>query len=287
MKKLLSMLFLLALLVSCSNKTKEKAKNFVQALNASSASNYSLTKWNTQIAGYVVVQNTATGEYVAYNLSLWNKDLPFSDFSAAATGANDIVSNLFHFTEDRWEERSRTVTDSEYEYVDSGYWDYDEVWDEDVWVDTSGYEWVDYSYTEYYDELVTYHYYEGNGLVFDETDGKTKDLEKIGALAESGKINALGSAIASDYGLSESRSIELAKLATNYAKVSQNRAMTEKDLKSFSTEVLGTDLSTFQKAIENDKQGNENNLEDLIEKAAELNGTTPEHFSKIISNLMK
>ena len=57
-------------MISCGSGSNREAKNFVKDLEELTGDDYSVIKSSTQTAGYIVIKNEKTGEYLAYNLSL-------------------------------------------------------------------------------------------------------------------------------------------------------------------------------------------------------------------------
>jgi len=125
------------------------------------------------------------------------------------------------------------------------------------------------------------------GNLYEEGTGATKDLEKIAATMEKLQVEAVGEGIAAKFGLSVERGQEMARIAQNWKKASATRSMTDADADALSNELFGFDLTAGLKAIEELKSGDGESLNQLIEKAAEVNGVTPEHLNQVLTTLMQ
>ena len=130
----------------------------------------------------------------------------------------------------------------------------------------------------------------GNGpatttMTFEKTAGETKDLEKAAALVEAFQVETMAGNLASQFGLSEDRSIEVAKLATSWNKLSKTRALTDADADSFSHELTGVSMADMNNAEKALADGSTGPLNAVLVKAAEVNGTTPENMSTIMMKL--
>ena len=124
-----------------------------------------------------------------------------------------------------------------------------------------------------------------SSLVFEKTGGSVKDLEKAAALVEQYRTEALAAGLASEFGLSDDRSIEVAKLATSWEKLSKTRALTNADANSFAQELAGVNFSQINNAAKAMVNGSTGEMNSIIIKAAEVNGTTSENMSAIMMKL--
>jgi len=141
--------------------------------------------------------------------------------------------------------------DSYYQGMDLDYffdylYDDELVTDLEVVLDSYGYPTGDF-----YDG---YYYYE-------QTSVGSKDLEKIGAFMEARKIQRTAEYLAAEFGLSEERGMEVAKLTSNFEHLSKMRSLTDADANSFAEEVIGTDMKTARAAYEKAIQGNREEIE--------------------------
>jgi hypothetical protein len=119
------------------------------------------------------------------------------------------------------------------------------------------------------------------GNLYEQGNESGKDLEKIAAQLENIKLEAVGEGISAKYGLSLDRGLKLAKIASNWKKASKTRTMTDADTDSLSQELFGFDLGQGIKAFEEYNRGDSTNFDELIKKAAQTNGITPEHINRI------
>ncbi|MBF0361344.1 MAG: hypothetical protein HQK49_10045 [Oligoflexia bacterium] len=123
--------------------------------------------------------------------------------------------------------------------------------------------------------------------IFEDTSPSTKDLEKIGALKDEMKIANVREGLAADFGLSEERSAQIAKLVLQWNKLEKRRAMTDEDVRAFSKELLGVDLNTALNAYKKSLQGDKHELDLFIKKASEANFITPEKMQLILNQIVK
>lgn len=279
MIKQILILLTAVLLAGCNSQSKD-AREFEDALEAEFGVGFSRVKTYTLTSGYSVFQNDVTGEYIAFNLDKFDRDSDTYATYILKTNETDVRGSLNRYQQ--WEQdlESRSVTDYRYEWVER----YDAFSDSyyDSW------EYVPYTYTEYYYVDVLRTYYTDGIYTFQVGQNMGKDLEKIGGLVEEQTLNELGSFFSGQYGLSEDRGIEVAKLVQSYDQISQNRSMTDADKKAFETELLGTDLATFEKAYQNSKKGvDQNKFNSLIDKASKLNEVSPEHFMTIMGDIIR
>ncbi len=123
------------------------------------------------------------------------------------------------------------------------------------------------------------YYEDGFGNLYEKTQGNSKDLLAVSAKVEETKAGLLADKIATQYGLSLERAAEVGKYVTEYKKVNASRAMTDADADKFGMPVLGFKISDAIKAGNN---GDTATINQLIEKAAETNDTTPENIRNIM-----
>jgi hypothetical protein len=130
----------------------------------------------------------------------------------------------------------------------------------------------------------------GNGpattsMVFEKTTESMKDLDKTAALVESYNVEMMASNLSSEFGLSEERSIKVAKLASSWEKLSKTRALTNADAESFSQELAGVSIADMENAEKDLQNGSMSKLNDVLSRAATVNGTTSENMSMIMMKL--
>ena len=106
---------------------------------------------------------------------------------------------------------------------------------------------------------------------FEESAEYKKDLESMAFDVESEMLV--------DFGLSEEKSIKIARLANHYSKLISKRALTAKEKDLFTKELTGLSFEKAAEMMVHDYDG-------LIEKAAELNETSPEAIKELISEVM-
>ncbi|MDB9786792.1 hypothetical protein OAB57_01690 [Bacteriovoracaceae bacterium] len=131
-----------------------------------------------------------------------------------------------------------------------------------------------------------FYYSDVYDIIFEETTGSTKDLEKVGHFIEAKKVNDAGKKIAAEFGLSEKRGIEIAKLTSQWNTLKKKRALTDSDADAFSSELLGVNLTEAQEAFKKSAEGEKAPLEALFQKAATTNSTTPERINKIFNDIL-
>jgi hypothetical protein len=295
MKKIIQLLFILITLgnlVSCSGgygsgridsilaeieANRERRTQFTNYLNTVEGYNLQLVKIYTKRTGYLVFQNMATGEYLAVNYSRWDGTTlsPATDWIESLS-AGDIVAELERGTEEYWD--TETHTDTYQDWIEGEY-GYDEYGD---YVYFPGYyETVTETWTE--QVLKSRYIYTYGDFIFDETYSSTKDLEKMAGMIEKEKVSDLGDLLSAQYGLSEDRAIAIAKVSTAMNEITKSRALTEADLNAFTGEVFGSKWSDISKAVKGYKiEGKKKSYDNLIDKAADTNGVSPEHMRKIV-----
>ncbi len=122
-------------------------------------------------------------------------------------------------------------------------------------------------------------------FMFDETSETGKDLEKAYALIEAHKNSKIADALSSEFGLSEERGLKIAKLVTDWKKLSKSRSMTSADANVFTKELLGVDMQKAETAIKKHLEGDDSQMSDVLKKAAKANGTTPEHMNELLNTV--
>ena len=122
------------------------------------------------------------------------------------------------------------------------------------------------------------------GLIFEEATPTSKDLEKMAAFKENLKLNRASKAISSLYGLSEERSFQLSKTILSWKKVSNQRAMTKRDLDHLTVEFAGVKASEIVESFKDLAKGDEARFNNLIERAAGVNEISPEAVKAMIQD---
>jgi hypothetical protein len=123
-------------------------------------------------------------------------------------------------------------------------------------------------------------------MTFSEVQGTAKDLEKVAAFKETYKMKKMQDLLTYDFGLSEKRSEGVAKLVLNWKKVSKGRAMSNADADAFSKSLIGVNINEAVEAFKKSAEGDAASLEVLINKAAKVNGTSPENMKGLLNNLL-
>jgi hypothetical protein len=124
-----------------------------------------------------------------------------------------------------------------------------------------------------------------SSMVFEKTTASSKDLEKAAAFMEAYQVETMAANLSAQFGLSEERSIKVAKLASTYNKLSQTRALTNADADAFSQELAGVSIADMENAEKAMIGGSMAEMNAVIAKAAEVNGTTTENMNSIMMKL--
>ena len=272
MKKMLLALAASVVLVACnggngdgastgtrSYSHNELAVKFVQELNLDAEFNVTLVKKDTEQYNYIVIYDPLYDAYDAINIGSYN---PAYDNAVDYYNNNsysqyyDLIKIAGHY---------ETVYDWTILYYDEwgdAVYGYDYY---DVWVETV--------YEDYY-----------TGIVFEKVEATKKDLAKVAALKEVATLKKSAQFLSSEMGLSIERSTEVAKLVQNWKK-SSKKGMTDAELDSFSTELLGFSISAGKDAALEAASGDAASLDSLVEQAALTNGITPEHADKLMTKM--
>lgn len=125
---------------------------------------------------------------------------------------------------------------------------------------------------------------EWSGLIFEKTQASSKDRLKMAALEEGLMIKKASDVLNVQFGLSQERSFEVAKLAVIWQKTPKER-MTDADHDKFSKEVLGHTITQYKNAVAKKLVGNGSELNQLIEDTAAFNGVTPEQMNQVLDNV--
>jgi len=297
--KRLNLLPLLALVITLVSCGRSETKDFADKLNGSTGKHFvSVRDYGKNGNGnYSVYKDESTGEYWAVNVEAFEASgLTAQEFFAANKGAgSDLVVSIMNVTSHDETKLGYTYETQYIEHEDREYISDDEAWD-------YGYDGYDYLNDSYYisyywdEEVVTeipYFYdvevsdYHGsNGLVFEEANSDKKDLEKIAAEMEGQEVSKAADSLIAKFGLSQERAIEVAKLQNAYSKISSKRSLTRKDQDTLTKQLVGTNYASAQAALEDHLNGDSAKMEELLDKAAEINGTTPEHMTEILGDIL-
>lgn len=126
---------------------------------------------------------------------------------------------------------------------------------------------------------------DATGIEYEENSATSKDLQKIAAFKQSVNISRSTETLKARFGLSDDRAREVARLAVQLAGRSP-RSMTDADYDSFSMELTGSSIRQMRAAMSASREGNTGLYNDLVDKAAKVNGVGPEHMNEIIKGLM-
>lgn len=126
---------------------------------------------------------------------------------------------------------------------------------------------------------------ESGTIVFSHDNGGSVDMEKLAALKEQFYLNAMGSQISQNFGLSAESAKRIATVAHQYNKIGSSRSLTDKDASAFSKELIGFDMAEIESAVKKSAQGQSSDLKNLLDEASKKIGTTPENFNKMISEI--
>ncbi|OFZ77159.1 MAG: hypothetical protein A2451_16505 [Bdellovibrionales bacterium RIFOXYC2_FULL_39_8] len=111
-------------------------------------------------------------------------------------------------------------------------------------------------------------------------------MEKIGGIEEELKVSKMSEYLTAEFGLSEKRSTDIARLTSEWSQLSKTRSMTDADANSFAVEIFGTGIDTLKNGFQKSIEGDKTDLDKLIEQAAEINEISPEHMNKIVSKIL-
>lgn len=108
----------------------------------------------------------------------------------------------------------------------------------------------------------------------------SKDLEKFGALMENLELDNISNHISVEFGLSQERGKEIARLVKFYARKGSLRSLTKSESDHIVQSVLGVTTADIEKAVSSNGE-----VENLYEKIAVRNETTPEHIKDLVSGI--
>lgn len=248
---------------------KELAVKFVEELNLNADFEVELIKKSTDQSDFIVIYDPLYDSYDAIDIENYDPSLDnASDYYHlnSASFYYDLDEIPGHYEgrwvgewvdEYAWDEETGT-------WYDTGYNTYQETY-QDVWIDTK------------YRDV-------NSGLYFEKTAASPKDLAKMAAIKEAAAIDKTAQHLSSNFGLSIDRAKEVAKLSSHWKKASK-KSMTNSEIDAFSTELLGFSITTGKKAVQESIAGESEDLEALVKKAAEANGITPEHATKLMSKV--
>lgn len=126
-----------------------------------------------------------------------------------------------------------------------------------------------YDYLDYADSI-------NPGQYFEEDQINPKDLEKIGAIIEHKQREDIKKVLMAKYGLSVERSEHISSLYHHFKKLQKRRKLNFNELNYLSKGILGVDYHKILTESE----------EDLVQKAAKINDTSPEVIRDVVDSLL-
>ena len=122
-------------------------------------------------------------------------------------------------------------------------------------------------------------------LLLSEVSMTNKDTLKRAAAVEQYLVIEMAKQVKGKFGLSAERSLKVAKAANHFRKYATKRALTSEDTNAYATELVGVNFKTIEKAYENTMKGDTSDLQNVLEKAAEKNGVSPEKMGEIMAKM--
>ncbi len=264
---------LAVLAIGCGSSDGQKVEKLLNS-DPNAGGSWVLVKDSTRIDKYSVFLGPDK-KYHAFNVANYKEGMTPEQFKAEGTVYSDLVKSTA--VERRWVVVSSTRVTSSYcpsfqyctSYTDSWgnpYYEYEE--------DTYG--WRNFNVSIYTDPL--------SGIVFEQGDSASKDLEAVAATLEEENLATIKNGLVSQFGLSESRASELASMASSMKNIadSQGRALTERDLESLQVKSMGATLSDLKKAK---ASGDTKAVEKMTAKAAQMNKISPEQAKRLMKQL--
>ena len=127
---------------------------------------------------------------------------------------------------------------------------------------------------------------DSDGTLYETRNSSRKDLEAIGADIEAIENNDLAMDLSNKYGLSDDRATKVAKIANSFSKLSKKRTLTERDYNILTKGIIGVDYKNAKNALEKHYQGDSVDYENLLDDAADMNGTSPEAVQEILADYL-
>ena len=122
-------------------------------------------------------------------------------------------------------------------------------------------------------------------VTFEEASSEIKDLEKLGNQIQEKKVQELINNL-SAYGLSDERAASVAKITYSFKKIQNKRSLSDKEMNIYTQKVLGVDYTAGKKALEKHIQGDSADMEAMMERAADMNGTSPEAVTELMGEYL-
>lgn len=120
-------------------------------------------------------------------------------------------------------------------------------------------------------------------MLLSETSLTNKDTMKKQAVVEQYLVLEMAKQVRGKFGLSDERSLKIAKAANHFRKQSSRRALTSEDTDAYASEIIGSDFRDIEDAYKRTLGGEITAFQSVLERAAEKNDTTPEQISVILT----
>jgi len=130
------------------------------------------------------------------------------------------------------------------------------------------------------------YYRDAWGTLYESSAGTPRDLEKAGAFVEKIRVQNVGEQLSANYGLSEDRGLQVAKLVVDWKKLKKRRQITDTDANAFSEKMFGFNINQAESSVKKYMGGEKEDLNKLLEKAARVNQTSPEHMREIFEEIL-
>ena len=266
--------FLISTLISCGNTFK--SRSFVSNINQGSDKNFVTlrTEGRNGHSDYSVFKDYSTGKTYAVNVAAYkDSGLSALNFFNSNLG-NDLVVEIVEVSNHtEYNPVAYTYTFHTYEnQLIDGI-------ETRVKVPHTG-----YGTTQVPKTITDYH--GSNGMIFDETNSSSKDLEKLAANIEGKDTAELAINIEEKFGFSTERAQKIASLQLAFNKLKSKRSLTISDQDIFTKKLIGVDFKTAKNAFKNHIQGDSADMENILERAAGLNGTSPEHMTELLGEIL-
>jgi hypothetical protein len=263
MKKLMVAMTLMVMLVAMGCGNGKKAAAVATLLTNGTGQNYVVVKADTNYKGWSVFKNVDTGEYVAYKVSGYDERIHTSlQAYLNSLGPDDIVHDLAPIAHSEW--------------ID-GYWEIER------YTDSNGYEHETRTWHEgHWHNWTTY---DRGGFSFELKRVASKDLEGMAAAASQVDADAVRGALVAQYGFSQDRAAKVATLTRQMSQIAGSRELTDADKTLFTEQALGVQYKDLKAAVKKANEGQKASFEQLLDKAAGANGTSPEATRQLILDM--
>jgi hypothetical protein len=119
-----------------------------------------------------------------------------------------------------------------------------------------------------------------------EYQGVCKDLEKLGYKVEMVKIEGLAEYLEVEMGLSPDKSMEFSKIIFNFLKIKNQRSVSPDDADHIVNKFLGVNFNVLKEAIEFHISGNSKDYDEIMKRAAGLNGISQDQMSTLMEDFV-